>query len=295
MKNRVLKNLISVLAFIVFAVFLAQKFYDNYKLKLQVVQINEETSVENSTDVLDATIENVDSTEKEVITNDILDPYYTIDNIDLNRILSAKDTEIKEKLVNLLNKFAVSDLKEIIGPERLAYIKLLDGIKIVGDSNVRHFDYYHTLEAEHYKPYAGKDLKYQTNHVNEYVDENTKAIIFWNGYNIAFYEDANDFINTYQKLFDKVKEVNPNTEVYVCSLMPATEEAIEKDRVGDVVHKIYRGKEFDLALKEHFKDKYIDIKFIGKKEYYGTDGIHFMPKFYYMLVPYLAYYLSLEY
>ena len=31
-------------------------------------------------------------------------------------------------------------------------------------------------------------------------------LIFWNGYNIAFFEDANEYVKTYQNLVDKVKE-----------------------------------------------------------------------------------------
>ena len=99
----------------------------------------------------------------------------------------------------------------------------------------------------------------------------------------------------YQNLVDSVKAVNPDIEVYICSLMPATQAAIENDFKGDIVHNIYRGKEYDEAIKKHFGNQYIDIKFMGKEKYYGNDGIHFMPQFYYMLVPYLAYYLSLEY
>ena len=209
--------------------------------------------------------------------------------------MKAKESEIKEKLIELLNRFAVSDLKEIVGEERINYIKLYDGTKIVGDSNVRHFDYYQVLEKEYYYPLAGKNIEYQTKHAKEYVDNNTKRIIFWNGYNIANYKDAKEYVGKYQALVDKVKEINPEVDVYICSLMPATEKAIEDDFNGDIVHNIYRGKEYDEALKEHFKDKYVNIKFMGKQKYYGNDGIHFMPQFYYMLVPYLAYYLSLEY
>ena len=290
MKNNVVKNLVSALAFLIFVIFLSQKFFDNYKLKIAALQISNVDSTDTN-----KLSDMEETTEPEMIINEVLDPYYTADNINIGNILKAKNTEIKAKLISLLNEFAVQDLKEIIGQERLQYIKLFDGMKIVGDSNVRHFDYYQVLEAEYYHPFAGKDIKYQTEHVKEYVDENTKVIIFWNGYNIAFYKDAEDYVNTYQKLYDKVKEVNPNTNVYICSLMPATEEAIKRDLEGELVHNIYKGKEYDLALKEHFGDNYIDIKFIGKRLYYGNDGIHFMPKFYYMLVPYLAYYLNLEY
>ena len=266
-----------------------QKYFDTYKYKINLDSLN----VLNQYDIVDESDDIKDdlSSDEESV---FLDSYYTDDNINLERIKHAKDGVYKEKLVTLLNTFAVSDIKEIIGQERLDYIKLYEGTKIVGDSNVRHFDYYKVLEKEYYYPLPGKSIEYQASHVQDYIDEDTKRVIFWNGYNIAFFENADEYVKTYQNLVDKVKELKPDVEVYICSLMPATEKAIEDDLKGDIVHNIYRGREYDEAIKKHFGDNYIDIKFIGKKLYYGNDGIHFMPKFYYMLVPYLAYYLSLE-
>lgn len=295
MKGNIFKNIIAVVAFLIFVSFLAYKYSENYKisfsLKKNLKTVEEDTN--SSTEEEQKVTTDLATLLKE--NEGLLDPYYTVDNINLERILRAKDTTNKEKLIKLLNRFAVSDLKEIIGDERRDFIKQYNGMKIVGDSNVRHFDYYQVLETEFYYPLAGKSIDYQSEHVKDYVDDDTKRIVFWNGYNIANYKDAEEYVMTYQNLVDSVKAVNPDIEVYICSLMPATQAAIETDFKGDIVHNIYRGKEYDEAIKKHFGNNYIDIKFMGKEKYYGNDGIHFMPQFYYMLVPYLAYYLSLEY
>ncbi len=295
MKSNIFKNIIAVVAFLTFVSFLAYKYSENYKISINLKK--------NSSLVEEVVNEPIDEEQKTAIDFDtllkdnegLLDPYYNVDNINLERILRAKDTPNKEKLIKLLNRFAVSDLKEIIGDERRDYIKQYNGMKIVGDSNVRHFDYYQVLETEYYYPLAGKSIDYQSEHVKDYIDADTKKIVFWNGYNIANYKDAEEYVAIYQNLVDSVKAVNPDIEVYICSLMPATQAAIENDFKGDIVHNIYRGREYDEAIKKHFGNQYIDIKFMGKEKYYGNDGIHFMPQFYYMLVPYLAYYLSLEY
>lgn len=295
MKSNVFKNLIAVVAFLVFVFFLAYKYVENYKINFSLKN-NKASVIEDVNEAIDEEQNETSDLDTLLKENEgILDPYYTMDNINLERILRAKDTPNKEKLIKLLNRFAVSDLKEIIGDERRDYIKQYDGMKIVGDSNVRHFDYYQILETEYYYPLAGKSIDYQSEHVKDYIDDDTKRIVFWNGYNIANYKDAEEYVETYQALVDSVKAVNPDIEVYICSLMPATQTAIENDFKGDIVHNIYRGSEYDEAIKKHFGNYYIDIKFMGKEKYYGNDGIHFMPQFYYMLVPYLAYYLSLEY
>ena len=295
MKSSTFKNLIAVVAFLVFVCFLTYKYSENYKFNfsLRKFSTSNDNDVSAMIDEDQKTHYDLEALLKE--NEGLLNPYYTVDNINLERILRAKDSKYKENLIKLLNRFAVSDLKEIVGEERLFYIKQYDGMKIVGDSNVRHFDYYQVLETEYYYPLAGKSLDYQAEHAKDYIDKNTKKIVFWNGYNIANYKDAEEYVKTYQNLVDSVKAVNPNTEVYICSLMPATDAAIENDFKGDIVHNIYRGREYDEAIKKHFGNNYIDIKFMGKQSYYGNDGIHFMPQFYYMLVPYLAYYLSLTY
>lgn len=289
MKSKVWKNIIALLAYFAFLFFLLFKFNEfnqNRNIYKEVL--------ENKQSVTEEKEEKVESTEEsDKNTESVLDQYYNENNINIERILSADESIYKEKIIELLNRFAVSDLKEIIGKERLDYIKQYEGVKIVGDSNVRHFDYYQVLEKEFYYPLAGKSIDYQAKHAREYVDSNTKTIVFWNGYNIANYNNAEEYVSAYQELVDSVKKINANTDVYICSLMPATEKAIEDDLKGELVHHIYRGREYDAKLKEHFGDHYIDIKFIGREKYYGNDGIHFMPQFYYMLIPYLAYYLSL--
>ena len=158
MKSNILKNIIAVVAFLIFVCFLAYKYRENYKFSFSLKKnsILAEENVNESTDEEQTTPIDLETLLKE--NEGVLDPYYTLDNINLERILRAKDTPNKEKLIKLLNRFAVSDLKEIIGDERRDYIKFYDGMKIVGDSNVRHFDYYQVLETEYYYPLAGKSI-----------------------------------------------------------------------------------------------------------------------------------------
>lgn len=283
------------MAFFLFLAFLSLKYYENYNFKENFS--NESVVTENVAGNNDKKIGNDSESVKDenFADRDYLDLFYTDYNINLDRILRAKLDETKFRLVILLNKFALGEAKEIIGAERLNYIKYYDGVKIVGDSNVKHFDFYQVLEKEFYYPFPGKSLNYQIEHVKDFIDDNTKTIIFWNGYNIATFENAENYVNKYQELFDEVKKVKPDVDVYVCSLMPATEYAIKRDFEGEIKHNIYRGSEYDKALENHFGDKYINIKFLAKTDFYGSDGIHFMPRFYYVFVPYLAYYLNLSF
>ena len=291
MIKRLIKNTISILAYLVFVAFLLNKYYSNNQNRSYFDYFNIEQKYDSDIDINIDNYFNGDS----YIDNGILDPYYTSKNINIERILNAKDTEIKQKLISILNEFAHKDLERLYGSQWESYYKLLDKTKLVGDSMVRHLHNYNIIDYKYYVSYPGRNLNHILEHIDDCVSSYTKNIILWTGYNIALYDDAKEYVDTYQQLYNKVKEINPNTKVYICSLMPATEEAINQDLRGDYVHNLYRGYEFDLALKKHFADEYIDIKFLAKKDYYGPDGIHFKIDLYNMLVRYLAYYINLEY
>ena len=282
-----IKNTIAIFAYFVFVAFLLNKYYTNN----QNIRYFDYFNVENNEDV----VSNDSINNESYIDNGILDPYYNAKNINIDRILKAKDTDVKQKLIDLLNEFAHKDLKRLYKYQLEEYYELLDGSKLIGDSMVRHLHNYNLIDYKYYVAFPGRSINYIIEHIDEHISSVTKNVIFWTGYNIALFEDANDYVNTYQQLYDKIKEINPNTNVYICSLMPATKEAIDNDLKGDFVHNLYKGYEYDLALKNHFADNYLDIKFLAKKDYYGPDGIHFRVELYNMLVRYLAYYINLEY
>ena len=282
-----IKNTIAIFAYFVFVAFLLNKYYTNN----QNIRYFDYFNLEKNEEVVSDNSINSDL----YLDNGILDPYYNINNINIDKILNAKDTDVKQKLIDLLNEFAHNDLKRLYKYQLEEYYELLDGSKLIGDSMVRHLHNYNLIDYKYYVAFPGKSINYIKENIDEHISSVTKNVIFWTGYNIALFEDANDYVNTYQQLYDKVKEINPNTNVYICSLMPATKEAIDNDLKGDFVHNLYKGYEYDLALKNHFADNYLDIKFLAKKDYYGPDGIHFRVELYNMLIRYLAYYINLEY
>ena len=282
-----IKNTIAIFAYSVFVAFLLNKYYTNN----QNIRYFDYFNLEKNEEVVSDNSINSDP----YLDNGILDPYYNINNINIDKILNAKDTDVKQKLIDLLNEFAHNDFKRLYKYQLEEYYELLEGSKLIGDSMVRHLHNYNLIDYKYYVAFPGQSINYIIEHIDEQISSVTKNVIFWTGYNIALFEDANDYVNTYQQLYDKVKEINPNTNVYICSLMPATKEAIDNDLKGDFVHNLYKGYEYDLALKNHFADNYLDIKFLAKKDYYGPDGIHFRVELYNMLIRYLAYYINLEY
>ena len=282
-----IKNTIAIFAYSVFVAFLLNKYYTNN----QNIRYFDYFNLEKNEEVVSDNSINSDP----YLDNGILDPYYNINNINIDKILNAKDTDVKQKLIDLLNEFAHNDFKRLYKYQLEEYYELLEGSKLIGDSMVRHLHNYNLIDYKYYVAFPGKSINYIKENIDEHISSVTKNVIFWTGYNIALFEDANDYVNTYQQLYDKVKEINPNTNVYICSLMPATKEAIDNDLKGDFVHNLYKGYEYDLALKNHFADNYLDIKFLAKKDYYGPDGIHFRVELYNMLIRYLAYYINLEY
>ena len=90
---------------------------------------------------------------------------------------------------------------------------------------------------------------------------------------------SNVFINKYEELIDKIKEIKPNSKIYLQSIIPVTKEKSERD---DIYNNV-RIKEYNSLIKKLADKKgikYLDISgALADKEgnlpkSASTDGIH---------------------
>ena len=96
---------------------------------------------------------------------------------------------------------------------------------------------------------------------------------------LLFNGDSKKFINQYEKLINEVKKGLPNTEIYICSVLPVEQKAINKKSA----FKQYTDFNIDLEkMCEKLGIKYIktDDLLDGHSEFYEGDGIHMKPSFY---------------
>ena len=172
-------------------------------------------------------------------------------------------------------------------------MELLAGTKFIGDSNAYQFLKFDLLSNQYVGQMKGMNLYEQYDLFENVISGNEKNIICWNGYNIKYFNTANDYVVAYEKNMEKIHRINSDCKIYICSLLPARAAEVEKDLNSDFVHNLYRGPEFDNAIKEHFSDIYIDTKpFLFDDSYYQSDGTHLNKDFIKMLICYVAFYIN---
>ena len=214
------------------------------------------------------------------------------------KILNAKNEDYKEKILNLITENNAGDLPPYEGKTRedVENIYKDSNIKFFGDSNVEHFDFYDILDKDYFFNMTGKNINEQKELIDEKELAGIKNVVFFNGYNLDKYNSKEEYINAYIDISNKIKSIDSDISIYVCSLLPATEDIIMEDLDSPLPHNIYLGKEFDEALESYdFENiEYIDTKWIIKENYHKNDGVHMIKDFYEVLIPYVAYYVNLD-
>ena len=213
-----------------------------------------------------------------------------------NKILNAKNEHIKDKILKLIKEY--NDNKSIDLGQYSDASELLKSskIKFIGDSNTEHFKFYDVLDDEHYYYMTGKNINEQIELIDAEVLNGVDNLIFFNGYNLDKYNSAEEYIDSYNAIIKKIKDINQDINIYICSLLPATKKAIAEDIESPLPHKIYNGISFDDALENYtFQDaEYIDTKWFMEEDKHKSDGVHMEKYFYDILVPYISYYINLN-
>ena len=172
-------------------------------------------------------------------------------------------------------------------------LSLLRDTKIIGDSMVFYIAVDRLLTYENISVLKGVSVKRQYDVIADELKGNEKTVILWNGYHIKYFDTISEYIESYKNLIDKIHEKSPDCKVYICSLIPASNAAIKRDIDSGFLYEIYKGPEFDAALRENFKDEYININdFFTSEDLYFNDGVHPSSTAYRMIIPYLAFYIN---
>ena len=97
--------------------------------------------------------------------------------------------------------------------------------------------------------------------------------------------DADGFIKAYRPLIRDLKKSLPDTKIYVNSILPAAQTAIDQNSVYAEIPK-FNQKLKELCEKE--KITFIDNTDLVKQEYYAGDGIHMSTGYYKEWVNHMA-------
>lgn len=274
------KNFIAFLFYLIFCLFLVYSFIDYRKKNILIVENNNDEVSNFYYDVV-----NMKRNEIGILNDD-------------NRMAINDSTNLnmKNNILKLIESVNSDSYKNFEGEYRKEIEKILRESKalFMGDSNVKHFEYYDILDKDLYFANEGKNIFEQAKLI-ENINSDIKNIILFNGYNLDKYNNSEEYIEAYLNIIDKLKNKLPDCNIYICSLLPATYDKIKEDFLSPLPHNIYRGKEFDMAIENYqFEDAtYIDTKWIVRDTWHKEDGVHMTKEFYEILIPYVAYFINL--
>ena len=299
-KNNInVRRIVSLIFFILF-LFIGVGIYSRQKIlkeniyREEVKNINDNSLAkgyygtdDDINDIIDDVVKENDYENDE--TKKISSPYED------ERIISAKNEEYKEKILKLVNDFDEGKIKSFDDEYRddIENILRKNRAKFFGDSNTEHFRFYNVLSDDLIYAMVGKDINKQRDLIDESLISDLDNIIFFNGYNLDKFNTADEYVEAYVNLIKKIKSIKSDINIYICSLLPATEKAIDEDIKSPLPQHIYMGREFDRALENYdFEDAiYINTKYFVKDEWHKDDGVHMNKTFYEILIPYVTYYI----
>lgn len=212
-------------------------------------------------------------------------------------ILNATNEDFKNKILKLIRMYNDGTYDSFYLDNRTEIEDIYKNfhIKFFGDSNVEYLGFYDALNKDYFTFMTGKSIKKQKKLILESLDDDVENLVFFNGYNLEDFKNGEQFIDAYQDVTDTIKEKYPNIKIFICSLVPPALNIIIEDYKLVIPHNIYRGKEYDNAIENfNFNNAiYIDTKWIPKNSFHTDDGVHMIRDFYYVLIPYVAYFVNL--
>ncbi|WP_050739054.1 GDSL-type esterase/lipase family protein [Acetobacterium bakii] len=161
------------------------------------------------------------------------------------------------------------------------YPVLFESSVVLGDSIAEGLGLYGYLKPSSLIGLLGKSTATSIEDVPKLVDLAPRNVFIELGLNdlSAPNHDLNSFITSYDNLIDAIKLQLPNTQVYICSIFPVTEEVL-LDRPEFAQIEAYNAALVELAKRKniHYLDTYTLLK--TNPQYYAEDGIHMLSGFY---------------
>ncbi len=150
---------------------------------------------------------------------------------------------------------------------------------IVGDSRAEGIYAYGYLTQSSVVAHKGRNIQSakKQGDINTAIGLYPKNMFFTYGINdIECYSDSSKFIESYESVIDLVKSKLPNTNIYICSILPVRPSKVSSQPNFANISK------WNNDLKEMCKQKgvtYLDADSIVQQGDYEPDGVHFVANF----------------
>ena len=165
------------------------------------------------------------------------------------------------------------------GEDSRSYKEKFASSIVMGDSIAEGFSEYDVLNASSVVSKIGVHLYELEEQVQQAADVNPQVIFLALGMNdvIATAGDTDQFLEQYEAVVAQLREAVPNAHIYVNSIFPVQDSAIEKEP------ELAQISEYNTVLRQMCDDLqlgFIDNTDLVQDQYYEEDGVHFKAEFY---------------
>ncbi|URN83443.1 GDSL-type esterase/lipase family protein [Acetobacterium wieringae] len=161
------------------------------------------------------------------------------------------------------------------------YSALFGNAVVFGDSIAEGLGLYGFLSPTSLVAVMGKSTENSLEDVPSLVNLAPRNVFFELGLNDISHPDStlDSYLSHYEKIIDAVRLQLPNTQIYLCSIFPVTDEALkEKPEFSQI--ETYNTALEEMAKRKniHYIDTYTFLK--NNPQYHEQDGIHVIREFY---------------
>ncbi|OFV71762.1 GDSL-type esterase/lipase family protein [Acetobacterium wieringae] len=161
------------------------------------------------------------------------------------------------------------------------YSALFGNAVVFGDSIAEGLGLYGFLSPTSLVAVMGKSTENSLEDVPSLVNLAPRNVFFELGLNDISHPDStlDSYLSHYEKIIDAVRLQLPNTQIYLCSIFPVTDEALkEKPEFSQI--ETYNTALAEMAKRKniHYIDTYTFLK--NNPQYHEQDGIHVIREFY---------------
>lgn len=188
------------------------------------------------------------------------------------RAAESEDITMIEQKINQLER-------QDGGEDSRSYKEKFASSIVMGDSIAEGFSEYDLLNASSVVSKIGVHLYELEEQVQQAADLNPQVIFLALGMNdvIATAGDTEQFLEQYEAVVAQLREAVPNAHIYVNSIFPVQDSAIEKEP------ELAQISEYNTVLRQMCDDLqlgFIDNTDLVQDQYYEEDGVHFKAEFY---------------
>jgi lysophospholipase L1-like esterase len=202
----------------------------------------------------------------------------------------ARDKVRLDEGVRILTTLETRDLYTL--EEKIDYMKrkavdsgdysaLFGNAVVFGDSIAEGLGLYDFLSPTSLVAVMGKSTENSLEDVPILVNLAPRYVFFELGLNDIShpYNTLESYLSHYENIIDSVRLELPNTQIYICSIFPVTDEALKENPEFSQI-ETYNAALVEMAKRKniHYIDTYALLK--SSPQYHAEDGIHVIREFY---------------